>query len=59
MLNSFLRIRRTKHTIVKRKVHVFPPQNVTGAQPVISEQPEEDLVLMLARGFPNPFIDWV
>jgi len=38
---------------------VLPPQNVTGAQPVISEQPEEDLVLMLARGFPNPFINLV
>ena len=38
---------------------MLPPQNVTGAQSVMSEQPEEDLVLMLARGFPNPFIDWV
>jgi len=30
-----------------------------GAQSVMSEQPEEDLVFMLARGFPNPFINWV
>lgn len=38
---------------------MFPSQNVVGAKSVMSEQPKEDRVIMLTRGFLDPLINWM
>jgi hypothetical protein len=38
---------------------VFPSENISGAQSILYKQPKKYLVLWLARGFPDPFEDWM
>jgi hypothetical protein len=39
-------------TIVVIKMHVSTLQNVSGAQPILQKEPEENFPLILTRGVP-------
>lgn len=53
MINSFFNIFPTQNAAVRWKEHVLSSDNVAGAQPILEEKPEENLLLGQTGTFPN------
>lgn len=56
MVHCFFTLLTAQNTIVRRKNHILTPQNITGDESILSQQPE-DLVFVLAGEPPKPFVN--
>jgi hypothetical protein len=54
VMHCFLNQKVAYDTIMIIQIHVPPSQNISGTEPVLGQQPKENLVLRLALTSPKP-----